>query len=225
VTNMDCFISCIKASINKDYPGKITQSVFFNGCNLGCSFCPNPKETEFSKSSKNDDRVVLSELKKKIRITDCINLCGGEPLLQKNAVSEIIKSFSHINIAVKTNGTNPSALSDVLKHISIVDLYIVAPLDERFKRNTGTTGRFQNSEEQIASIKESIKLLKESKKYVTVHSYLVPGQIYRKEDFLLIAQEIKDFRWKIHPTGIVSKDYINNLLKSIKDTCPKVKVI
>ncbi|MCF7861984.1 radical SAM protein [Candidatus Woesearchaeota archaeon] len=222
---MDCFISSIKASVNKEYPGKITQTVYFNGCNMGCNFCPNPKLTEFSSSCRTDIKLIISEIAKKKDITDCICLSGGEPLLQKDAVREIIKFAKGINIAVKTNGTNPSVLSTFLKYIDIFDLYLIAPLNDKFKRNTGTTARFNDAGEMISAIRESISILKASNKYVTAHSYLVPGQLYRKEDFLLIADEIKDFNWKIHPLEQVSKDYINNLVKYINKKCPNIKVV
>ena len=127
-------IAGLQKSSLVDYPSKIAAVVFTQGCNFRCGYCHNPDILEISKQNKCfDENFVLDFLKTRQNKLDAVVISGGEPTLQKDLETFILKLRS-LNFLVKldTNGTNP----DIIKQLSekncldYIAMDIKAPLNK-----------------------------------------------------------------------------------------------
>ncbi len=113
-----------------DGPG-IRYVVFMQGCNLRCKFCHNPDT--WSKNSKNEiavetlvDKIIKN--KEMYKNGGGVTLTGGEPLLQKEFVLELVKrlKLNNIHVAIDTAGNFDidKDMIEILKHVDLVILDI-----------------------------------------------------------------------------------------------------
>ncbi len=99
-----------------DYPGKMCATVFLRGCNLRCPFCHNSSlvliERKTDEISPDD---VLTYLKKRKGMLDCVCITGGEPLLNSD-LSDFLREIRQIGYQIKldTNGTFPDRLKAII---------------------------------------------------------------------------------------------------------------
>jgi len=94
----------IDGEVNGFGQGLLTTFVRFGGCNLNCAFC----DTKYSLSTDDKVKMPLSDISAQIlRIgTHKITFTGGEPLVQKDALYELISDFTlSTQISVETNGS------------------------------------------------------------------------------------------------------------------------
>lgn len=80
--------------------------VRFAGCNLNCSYC----DTKYARVQDEQDLMEISEVVDAIRDSYCTNILftGGEPLLQADALEQIIQNLPFDCITqVETNGSLP----------------------------------------------------------------------------------------------------------------------
>jgi len=98
-----------------DYPGHIAAVIFTRGCNLNCWYCHNRHIIDKAGETANA-QSILSFLKERRGFLDGVVLTGGEPLLQED-VLDFMRTLKSTGLLVKldTNGTNPKALSSILK--------------------------------------------------------------------------------------------------------------
>jgi 7-carboxy-7-deazaguanine synthase len=91
------------------------------GCNLNCDYCDEPAAFQEGKEVIVHDvlQTIAPLLKKKVH---SISITGGEPLLQVDALKELIPVLSR-PIYLETNGTLPDHFSE------IVDLIDFASID------------------------------------------------------------------------------------------------
>lgn len=142
-----------------DYPKHAACIIFTRGCNFRCVFCQNSPLIENSKQKGLiDEEEVLNYLMKRKNVLDGIVISGGEPTLQKDLVP-FIKKIKKMSLKVKldTNGTNPTIIKELLDN-NLVD-YIAMDI----KDNLSSYEKIINYNTNISLIKQSIKLIKESK--------------------------------------------------------------
>lgn len=142
-----------------DYPKHAACIIFTRGCNFRCVFCQNSPLIENSKQKGLiDEEEVLNYLMKRKNVLDGIVISGGEPTLQKDLVP-FIKKVKKMSLKVKldTNGTNPTIIKELLDN-NLVD-YIAMDI----KDNLSSYEKIINYNTNISLIKQSIKLIKESK--------------------------------------------------------------
>ncbi len=142
-----------------DYPKHAACIIFTRGCNFRCVFCQNSPLIENSKQKGLiDEEEVLNYLMKRKNVLDGIVISGGEPTLQKDLVP-FIKKVKKMSLKVKldTNGTNPAIIKELLDN-NLVD-YIAMDI----KDNLSSYEKIINYNTNISLIKQSIKLIKESK--------------------------------------------------------------
>lgn len=150
-----------------DYPGQLAAIVFTKGCNFRCHFCYNPllvwpdRETDEKKYEKtyptiSEDEFFLFLESRKGRL-DGIVITGGEPTLHRD-LPEFIKKIRAFGYKIKldTNGTNPEALSDLLKEnlLDYIAMDLKAPYD-KYENVTGVKINCQNLEKSVKMVIES----------------------------------------------------------------------
>ncbi len=120
-------ISEIFASIQGEglYFGIKQLFVRFYGCNISCDFCDTVRgsfvEYEFGELLKKIDSFRGQ--------CDSISFTGGEPLLQKDFLGNLLKftqADGFINY-LETNGTLPEALEEVIEYVDIISMDFKLP--------------------------------------------------------------------------------------------------
>lgn len=121
----------IKASLI-DYPGQASAVLFFGGCNFRCGYCHNPEVVECMKGTIESEDV-FSFLEKRRRFLDAVCISGGEPTLQSELHSFILrlKKMGYL-IKLDTNGTNPNLLERLVteKLVDYVAMDVKAPMEK-----------------------------------------------------------------------------------------------
>jgi organic radical activating enzyme len=107
------------------YAGQRQIFVRFSGCNLRCSYC----DTEFDTSQEYSARELLSEIASFGKGFHSISFTGGEPLLQKDFLKEILALVKQAGerTYLETNGTLPLALREVIENVDIIAMDIKLP--------------------------------------------------------------------------------------------------
>lgn len=106
--------------INGHHQGRIVTFIRLSGCNLKCTYC-DTKETWDPLSGRNiSPLTVLNEVRELGHKHIC--LTGGEPLLYKNDVLELLHLlwYEGYYISVETNGT-----IDISPFFRYVDSFII----------------------------------------------------------------------------------------------------
>ena len=117
-----------------DGPG-IRFVVFMQGCPLRCKYCHNPDSWEFGVGEERSVKDLTQEIikyKNYFGTQGGVTVSGGEPLVQIDFVTELLKSVKSygINTAVDTSGFtfNENSEESVKKHEELskyVDLYLL----------------------------------------------------------------------------------------------------
>ena len=113
-----------------DGPG-VRTVVFFQGCDLHCVGCQNPSSWDVRQGTEMevDDLVNILEqnsFNKKVTIS------GGEPLLQKVALLELVKRLDEFDIAVYTGHDEKEIPQELYRYITYIKT-------GRFEQNLMTT--------------------------------------------------------------------------------------
>lgn len=140
-----------------DYPGKLAALVFTPGCMWRCGYCHNPElvlPQRMCGMNFIEEEVIFDYLKKRRGLLDGVVISGGEPTLQPDLRSFImrIKSMGFL-IKLDTNGVNPDALSFLINE-KLVD-YFAMDIKSSFQRYSAITSRAIKA----AAIRKSVKLI------------------------------------------------------------------
>jgi len=110
-----------------DGPG-VRFVVFLKGCKLRCLFCHNPETwTNDNAIKMTSDELIDKIIKYKSYYTNGgVTFSGGEPLLQKDFLIDILKKCKSNNIhtALDTSGVGNGYYEEILKYIDLVILDI-----------------------------------------------------------------------------------------------------
>jgi 7-carboxy-7-deazaguanine synthase len=107
------------------YFGEWQVFVRFFGCNLSCKFC----DTRLEHFKEYKPEELLSELKRFKGSYHSVSFTGGEPLLQKDFLNEVLPRTRKAGFKnyLETNGTLPEALKEVIDAVDIVAMDIKLP--------------------------------------------------------------------------------------------------
>lgn len=81
-----------------DGPG-IRTVLFMQGCDLHCKGCQNRSTWDIEKGKKVDIDDLVKELKKKV-FNKKITISGGEPLMQKEALIELVTKLKDLGFDI-----------------------------------------------------------------------------------------------------------------------------
>jgi pyruvate formate lyase activating enzyme len=134
--------------------GKPATRVYMGGCNWNCPYCYVPDVLDKKKCQK----VNLNELVyllQQIKGTEAIEITGGEPTNQKEALEMMCQVFKSQEWLVKvhSNGSRPGVIGNLVTKnvVDFLTLDVKAPLDdERLWKNV--TGRRANPQKVRESI-------------------------------------------------------------------------
>ncbi len=118
-----------------DGPG-IRVVVFFQGCALRCKFCHNPDSWEMSKGSVMSVSDLISKIERFKpyfeRSGGGVTFSGGEPLLQKDFLIELLRECKKRNIhtCLDTAGVGIGDYEKILPLTDLV-LYDIKAIDQK----------------------------------------------------------------------------------------------
>lgn len=210
-----------------EYPGKMSLVIFTGGCNLQCLYCHNPEMIQ------GGNEVSIEKIKeniiKSLDFVDSVVITGGEPLMQVEAVEEILKFSKSMGLKTKldTNGCFPERLQKIIKLLDYVALDIKAPFG-KYKEITGSAVGEDVKKSMDACIKENI--------YLECRTTYVPSLLHI-EDVIEIAKNVKadvytlqQFRDKnvldksLQGSQVPSRDDLIKIAKMIKQYQKNVKI-
>ena len=181
-----------------DYPEQLAAIVFTQGCNYRCQYCYNPMLVRPDVQDKFKNRASASNevgdqngrpqfsphvkaifeddffvfLKSRQNKLDAVVITGGEPTLHED-LPQFIKKIKQLGYRVKldTNGTNPQMMAKLIKE-KLVD-YIAMDIKGSPQKYESIIG----VKPDLAKIKKSIKIIKESNLPYEFRTTIVPGLI------------------------------------------------
>ncbi|MBU1726932.1 MAG: 7-carboxy-7-deazaguanine synthase QueE [Candidatus Omnitrophica bacterium] len=192
------------------YLGERQVFVRFFGCNLKCRYCDTTL-TQFSE-------YAPEELFKQINFCNnglhSVSFTGGEPLLQKDFLNEMLKltSASGYKNYLETNGSLPDELEDVIERIDFVAMDLKLPSSSGNEELWDSHARFLD----IASRKE-----------VFLKAVICAET---KEDDLLKAIDLvkrinRSAVLVLQPNSAEDKNLLSEKIAGFKDICGKEGVI
>ena len=227
---MQAFIGGIIPISTVDWPRNICTVIFFAGCDFKCPYCYNSNIVEFKDDFLRDLKDVKNEIRKNLGFIDGVLFSGGEACLQPTALMELatyVKRYQ-LKVGIETNGSKPFVIRKLLGYnlLDFVGMDMKAPLSEDiFEKVTQSKTFFKTTKEVLVSLKETLKLLKkyENKIEIEIRTTIVPSLMYKKEDVLSIASEIKDIhgRWVLQQFRPNLGELINPNLKHISSPSKK----
>ena len=171
---MQGFISSCEPMGLVDGPG-LRYVVFMQGCKLRCLYCHNPETWRMNGGQKiSSDELLNKILRYKNYYTKGgVTFSGGEPLMQKEFLIDILKKCQENNLhtAIDTAG------------VGIGDLDIKAIVENEYQKITGS-----NMQEFNKFLQVVIKMQKK----LWLRSVIVPGINDTKEYILKLKKYIKD---------------------------------
>ncbi|MDD5098082.1 MAG: 7-carboxy-7-deazaguanine synthase QueE [Candidatus Omnitrophica bacterium] len=191
------------------YLGEKQIFVRFYGCNLKCRFC----DTKLSGFMEYEPEELFKELRLYRDRYHSISFTGGEPLLQKDFLKDILKLTRKNNFKnyLETNGTLHKELEDVIDYIDIVAMDLKLP---------SSTGLDDLWEEHRLFLKVA------SQREVFVKTVICKET--SKEDFIrglrLIRENAQETVLVLQPDSNEDKDYLHDKLETFKDFCRKERV-
>jgi organic radical activating enzyme len=183
------------------YLGERQIFVRLFGCNLDCKFC----DTKLSEFRQYHPQELLQELKTFQDNCHSVTFTGGEPLLQKDFLKEVLPLTRQAGFRnyLETNGTLPEALAQVIDYLDIVAMDLKLPtstglksfwdVHRRFLRISSAKEVFlkavicQSTQEH--DLRQSISIIREINPAVVL--VLQPDST---EDYSLIRQKLDIFK-------------------------------
>ena len=157
--------------------------IFMSKCPLACRYCHNVELLEDNTEWSFDK--IKEEIDFSADFLDAVVISGGEPLLQVDAVIEILTYVRQIGLKTKldTSGIYP----DNLKKILDLDLLDYVSLDvkttfPKYKKITGANVGF--------NVKKSMNLINESGVHLEIRTTYVPT-LHTKKDIYHLVDEIQ----------------------------------
>ena len=116
---MKVYINSIKFNRSLvDGPG-VRTVVFFQGCDLHCKGCQNPSTWEMKNGTEMTTDELVTILKKEV-VNKKVTFSGGEPLMQVDALIDVVKNLKSFDIAVYTGHKFEDVPQELLDNITYI---------------------------------------------------------------------------------------------------------
>ena len=116
---MKVYINSIKFNRSLvDGPG-VRTVVFFQGCDLHCKGCQNPSTWEMKNGTEMTTDELVTILEKEV-VNKKVTFSGGEPLMQVDALIDIVKKLEGFDIAVYTGHEFKEVPKELLDNITYI---------------------------------------------------------------------------------------------------------
>ncbi len=170
-----------------DGPG-IRFVVFMQGCPLRCKYCHNPDSWAFGGGIEMEVSDIIEKIKRNIAFykNGGITVSGGEPLLQKDFVTELFKEAKKLNLhtALDTSGAlfDEKHKEDFKPLLSVTDLVLLDIKHISGEKHLNLCG-FDNK-----NTLNFAKFLSEIKIKTQIRYVLVPRITDNEEDLLALGK-------------------------------------
>lgn len=106
-----------------DWPGKLSATVFLQGCPLACPYCQNQEIINPKTPGKIPWQDVKEFLSRRVGLLDGVVFSGGEPCRQGDRLIDAVKCVKGIsfNVGIHTCGAYPKTLFKVLELLNKED--------------------------------------------------------------------------------------------------------
>ena len=206
---------CALAQISLiNYPGKVSATLFFSGCNFRCGYCHNPGLV--SNSNQVDRNEYLSFIKKKRAYISGVCITGGEPLLSYDSVLFLAKSCKEMKLSVKldTNGYFPKYLEKLLS-LSLLD-YVAMDIKSSQKGYSKVAGVSVD----ILKIKQSVSIIQRSGVDYEFRSTVVPT-LYDDKEALAIGKWLNGSKKYVLQSFSNKQTTLNSAFRKITPYSPE----
>lgn len=171
-----------------DGPG-IRYVIFMKGCKLRCLFCHNPETWEYSEGVTMSSEELLKKIHKyrNYYINGGVTFSGGEPLLQKAFLIDMLKKCKMINLhtAIDTAGVGNGDYEEILKYTDLVLLDIKAYNEKDYQKMTGNN---------MDEFNKFLNALQKSGNKIWIRQVIVPGINDTKEYVLGLKEYLKNIQ-------------------------------
>ena len=166
-----------------EFHGNMSLVLFMSKCPLACRYCHNVELLEDNTEKSFEE--ITHEIDSSADFLDAIVISGGEPLVQTDAVIEILRYVRQKGLKTKldTSGIYP----DKLKEILDLDLLDYVSLDvkttfSKYRKITGANIGFQ--------VKKSMELINKAGVHLEIRTTYVPT-LHTKKDIMNLVDEIE----------------------------------
>ncbi|WP_305556102.1 anaerobic ribonucleoside-triphosphate reductase activating protein [Methanobrevibacter sp. V74] len=166
-----------------EFHGNMSLVIFMSKCPLACRYCHNVELLEDNTEKSFEE--IKYEIDSSADFLDAIVISGGEPLVQTDAVIEILSYVRKIGLKTKldTSGIYP----DKLKKILDLNLLDYVSLDvkttfSKYKKITGANVGFD--------VKKSMELINDAGVHLEIRTTFVPT-LHTKKDIMNLVDEIE----------------------------------
>lgn len=166
-----------------EFHGNMSLVLFMSKCPLACRYCHNVELLEDNTEKTFEE--IKQEIDSSADFLDAVVISGGEPLVQTDAVIEILQYVRQIGLKTKldTSGIYP----DDLKRILDLNLLDYISLDvkttfSKYRKITGANVGFQ--------VKKSMELINEAGVHLEARTTYVPT-LHTKKDIINLVDEIE----------------------------------
>lgn len=214
-----------------DGPG-VRFVIFMQGCPLRCKFCHNPETWNINGNCKEytSEELLNKILKYKayFKNNGGVTFSGGEPLMQKEFLFEMLKLCKNndIHTCLDTAGSIPNC-EEILKYTDLVMFDIKGTNKDNYKNMTGF---------DIKNSLDFLKLCQKMNKKMWLRIVIIPG-INDNEDYINeLVKYIKPLKniekiefLPYHTLGIHKYDELNidyplkGILDMDKDKCKELE--
>jgi len=133
VSIMQAQISEIFQSIQGEGKYAGTRQIFirFFGCNMHCVWCDTPQS--IGDTTKEYDKYSVNKLIEEVKAlqegVQSVSLTGGEPLLQKGFIKQLLSELKKLNLPIhlETNGIFYKELEDIINEVDVIAMDMKLP--------------------------------------------------------------------------------------------------
>ena len=181
---MQGYISSVEPMGLVDGPG-LRYVVFMQGCKLRCLYCHNPETWQMGKGQKITTDELLNKILryKNYYIKGGVTFSGGEPLIQKDFLIDILKKCkaNNLHTALDTAGVGTGDYEEILKYVDLVILDVKA---------TDVESYLQITSSNMDEFNKFLTVAKKLNKDFWIRSVIVPGLNDSKEYILSLKEYI-----------------------------------